>query len=478
MESASHDLNHEREILRTIFECAADPIFTISADGTVRSVNAAMTRLLGYEAKEMVGQGISLIMPPPYDSKLPWNPGRLQDTPAVVTGCLVSAQTKEGVLFPVQVSISEGRTSREHFFTGIMRDARAMVAAEREKRMLEGILLSSIDPILVIDTVGIILRVNESAVRMFGYSQVELLGANVSLLMPQPFKNQHDGYLKRYLAGGAKNIVGTGREVLGMRKDGSTLPLLLAVSEVRIEGAHFFSAFLTDLSHLKKQEAAEKAKSMFLANMSHEIRTPMNGIFGMLSLLKDTVLDKSGQIYVDICMRSAESLLTVLNDVLLYSKADAGAIELEHIPFNLISTVEDVLHIVSCSVVDGQDIDITSLVRSDVPLFLTGDGSRLRQVLLNLLSNAVKFTKYGEVSLEVSVVSLSPLVLKFDVNDTGIGISEAVQQRLFTPFAQADYEHHAAIWRDRIGFGNLQALGVVVSRKFDCPEHGGTWINI
>lgn len=108
------------------------------------------------------------------------------------------------------------------------------------------------------------------------------------------------------------------------------------------------------------------------------------------SLLKDTVLDKSGRSYVDICIRSAESLLAVLNDILLFSKASAGAIELERIPFNLNSTVEDVLHVVSSNVLPTQDVDVTFFMKPDVPMLLVGDESRLRQVLLNLLSNAGK----------------------------------------------------------------------------------------
>lgn len=144
-------------------------------------------------------------------------------------------------------------------------------------------------------------------------------------------------------------------------------------------------------------------------------------------------------------------ILAVLNDILLFSKADAGAIQLERVPFNLNSVVEDVLHIVSSDVTCSQQVDVTYFMKPDVPLFLIGDGSRLRQVLLNLLSNAVKFTKYGEVSLDVSVHSREPvLVFKFDVSDTGIGISEEDQARLlFSPFSQVD----ASLTRRHSGTG-------------------------
>ncbi len=192
-------------------------------------------------------------------------------------------------------------------------------------------------------------------------------------------------------------------------------------------------------SDIGRQKAAELAKSMFLANMSHEIRTPMNGIFGMLSLLRESSMDETDRSYLDTCMRSAEGLLAVLNDILLFSKAEAQAIKLEHVPFNLNEIIEDVLQIVATNITSAQDIELAFFIKNDVPMSLIGDPSRLRQVLMNLLTNGVKFTEYGEVSLNVSLVTMVPtLVLRFDVSDTGIGISEEDQKRLFLPFSQAD----------------------------------------
>lgn len=165
----------------------------------------------------------------------------------------------------------------------------------------------------------------------------------------------------------------------------------------------------------------------------------MNGIFGMLSLLKDKPLDGVNRAYVDSCKQSAESLLTVLNDTLLGSQT-APLQQLKKLPFNVIDVIEDVLCLVSTSVTLRQEIEVTYFMEMNVPYFLVGDGSRLRQVLSNLLSNAVKFTQYGEVSLDVSLVhSSDPLVLRFAVNDTGVGIAEADQAHLFSsPFSQAD----------------------------------------
>ncbi len=222
--------------------------------------------------------------------------------------------------------------------------------------------------------------------------------------------------------------------------------------------------FAMDVSEQKRRFAEiERQKSLFLSNMSHEIRTPMNGIFGMLSLIKDCRLEKDAQAYVDTCIRSADSLLTVLNDVLLYSKAEAGALQLERAPFNLNRVVEDVVHLVSTDRAPDKDIDVTYYMKTDVPVFLLGDAGRLRQVLSNLLGNAVKFTKYGEVSLDVAVASLHPLMIKFDVSDTGIGISEGDQGRLFSPFTQAD----ATITREFGGTGLGLAICKHLAKLFE-----------
>ena len=289
-----------------------------------------------------------------------------------------------------------------------------------------------IHSVIIINSKGKIEFVNPATIKTFGYTSEELIGQNVNILMPQPHKVRHDGYLKNYIQTGMRTMRAEGREVMGLKKDGTDIPFNLSVGDAS-DGR--FVGILTDLTNAKK---ADKAKTMFLANMSHEIRTPMNGLFGMMSLLKDTPLNEMQNNYIDTCIRSAESLLSVLNDILLFSKTDADALILENSPFNLADIIEDVLHVASSSVTTGHDIDITSYIRPDVPVYLVGDSSRLRQVLINLLSNAVKFTKIGDVSVDVSVAQKDPFMIKIAVNDTGIGISEEQIDKLFKPFSQAD----------------------------------------
>ncbi|MCP4162208.1 MAG: response regulator [Deltaproteobacteria bacterium] len=199
----------------------------------------------------------------------------------------------------------------------------------------------------------------------------------------------------------------------------------------KINEALFFSK--------RKAEAANIAKDQFLANMSHEIRSPMNGVIGFIDILLDTDFSEEQRHYLKLMKNSSEALLKVINDILDYSKIEAGKLDIEKLDFDLKIFLDEISDIISINVFE-KDLTFDNILGSDVPTLLIGDPVRLRQIVMNLCGNSVKFTSKGKIVNKVSLLSQkgSIVKLKFEVIDTGIGISKDRQYKLFRPFSQVD----------------------------------------
>lgn len=318
---------------------------------------------------------------------------------------------------------------------------------------------TAVDAIIVADKFGTVLSFNQAAEKIFGYEAREVVGQNVRMLMPEPDRSRHDGYLASYRETAKPKIIGIGREVTGRRKDGSILALDLAIAEWRDSaGEECFTGMMRDVSSRNQQarelqqateaaqqarveaEAANLAKTEFLATMSHEIRTPLMSIGGYADLLTRTGrLTNEHRRFVDLIRAANEALLTIVNDVLDFSKVEAGQLELQSQAFSLSDLIHNTIAIVR-PIAATKPIVLKWTVDGRIPEWRIGDDGRLRQIILNLLNNAVKFTDKGSITVTVSpkVSREGESLVHFAVVDTGMGIPIEQQHRLFKQFSQAD----------------------------------------
>lgn len=339
----------------------------------------------------------------------------------------------------------------------------------------QAILAQAVDGIITIDTQGIINSFNPAAEKIFGYPAAEIIGKSVNILMPSPHRENHDQYMRDYLRSGTKKIIGIGREVIGVHRDGRRIHLDLAVSESVSKSQRLFTGIIRDISARREAEAAleeaksaaEKAnriKSGFLARISHEIRTPMNAILGMAELLHDTRLTSEQKNYIQIFENAGKHLLSIINDLLDLEKIDAGKFRLETISLDLHTLFSETYDIMAIEA-QKKGLKLTYSISPEVPLEVVGDPLRLQQILINLVGNAIKFTEHGEVSFGArkGAVAMNErrsskkVELQFEVRDTGVGIAEAEQETIFESFTQAEQSSP----RKAGGTG----LGLPISRK-------------
>lgn len=347
---------------------------------------------------------------------------------------------------------------------GLIRSHELYRRLDEGSSRLRATLETAVDGIITINTKGIIQDFNRSAERLFGWSAEEVMGKNIKMLMPEPYQSAHDGYLHNYLTSGTAKIIGTGREVVGLRKDGSHMPMRLAVGRVELSGQLLFVGFVSDISDrhalevslretAERAEQAAAAKSTFLANMSHEIRTPMNSIIGFTELLLQTDLSAMQRSHLDTIRQSSRSLLGLINDILDTTKMEKGRLELE---FNDFSLKALAMQIESSLRLSAQAKNLALITRypDDMPVHYRGDALRVLQILNNLVGNAIKFTEVGSVEV---VFAYEAGEVHVQVRDTGIGMTAQQMDSIFSPFIQAD----ASISRRFGGTG----LGTTIARQ-------------
>ena len=331
--------------------------------------------------------------------------------------------------------------------------------------------------IMVLDAEQKVQLCNPAFEQMFQYSRRELIGKPVDGLLAETNLLAEARKISHETLGGIPITLVTKRK----RRDGSLIDVELHGVPLVVNGRVVGSLCLyQDISARKRTEeamqqakeaaeASSRAKSEFLANMSHEIRTPMNGIMGMTELVLDTELDSEQREYLNTAKMSADSLLSLINDILDYSKIEAGKLEIDAVDFNLGDAIGDTMKMLSLRA-HQKGLELAYDFQPDVPDALLGDPGRLRQVIVNLVGNAIKFTEKGEVILSVQAdwKTTDDIQLHFMISDTGIGIAPEKQAAIFEAFTQAD----GSMSRTYGGTG----LGLTISSCLVTLMHGRVWV--
>ncbi len=391
---------------------------------------------------------------------------------------------------------------------------------ERAK-LLSAIIENAIDGIITIDDKGIIEHVNPAALKLFGFEIKELVGKNVSALMPQPDKERHDGYIKNYDNTGQKRIIGIGREVIGQRKDGSTFPFRLGVSEVKFSDRKIYTGFIHDLSKHKEDEARIKSyteeledkirdrtrdlvklvaelesakehvnalfikekelnqlKTRFVSMASHEFRTPLSSI-----QLSATLIDKytpkqdieNIEKHTGKIKNAVGNLTTILNDFLSLEKLEAGKVEVHPTWFSIINFAEEIVE--EMQLISKQDQHIIYEHKGiSAQVFL--DINLLKNSVINLISNAIKYSGENTMIQFNSILKDDELLI--EIKDNGIGIPETDLHNLFEPFFRAHntgsipgtglglniVKRYVSLMNGNVACESAQNIGTTITLKF------------
>ncbi len=361
--------------------------------------------------------------------------------------------------------------------SGALEPDAALPAAPEPESMFRMLVENVADGILAVDGQGRIRYWNAAASRIFGYTREEILGRELTLLMPPETRDRHGHILELLRKGTPPPMPDSPRQVTGLRKDGGQAHLELSLAVWDQGPESLYAAIVRDITARKRMEAeiiqakeqaeaASRSKSEFLANMSHEVRTPLNGIMGMLQLLQETAPSPEQGEYIETALLSGKSLLRVIDDILDFSKIEAGKMEIEHKPFRL-REILDVLPALFGRQAERKGLRF-ELSQPEGDSAFMGDAGRIRQVLFNLVGNALKFTERGGISVRVEALAVNGperVRLAFGVADTGIGMSPEQVARLFEPFTQAD----GSYTRKYQGTG----LGLAIAKRLVTSMGGG-----
>jgi PAS domain S-box-containing protein len=475
--------NGDDNRLGVVLESLDEAVLCVDLAGRVTLMNRAAEHLTGFSGDTALGR----LLPEVFNviSEETRQPAENIVEKALREGkpCTFSSFTalisKDGAEHPVSVTASpipDGNGKSDGVvlsFEEVTEGRKLRLESRRFNMMVE----QAAQGIAATDVNGKITFANATMAALHGYQPTELIGKHLKTLYAPGQVTSQEAFLELV----RRNDHHTG-EVMHIRKDGTLFRAELKVSLLKEGPARPVGmvVFVLDITQRKLAEAelkaakdvaeaASRSKSEFLANMSHEIRTPMNGVIGMTELVLDTALTREQREYLEALKGSADSLLTLLNDILDISKIEAGRFELEPIEFSLRNSVTEILKTLAVRA-HAKGLELIYHIEPGVPDSLVGDAGRLRQIIVNLVGNAIKFTERGEVALKVKLEAerAGDVRLLFDVSDTGIGIPAEKQARIFGAFFQAD----SSMTRKYGGTG----LGLAITSRLVTMMDGRIWV--
>ena len=444
--------------VRTIIDTVVDGIVIIDELGTIRLFNEGCQRLFGYAPEEVIGRNVKMLMPSPYTEQHDGYLQHYRDTAEkriIGSGRNVQGRRRDGSVFPMYLSV--GELPEEHRgeggrFVGIIHDMTAELVAGEELRQtaarLHTIIESVPDAIIVIDERGRIDSFSSFAERLFGWANHEVAGKNVNLLMPEPYRSRHDGFLERYLTTGERRIIGIGRIVVGLRRDGSTFPMELAVGEMELSGRRLFTGFVRDLSERQLTEkrlqdlqsellhvSRLSAMGEMAAALAHELNQPLTAVINWTQAAR-RLLDTRTETdwtkalgFMDNSIEQASRAGQIIRR--LRNFVSKGESEPRHEAPNPIIEEAIALALVGAR---ERSVRVTLDLGSDLPTVLA-DKVQIQQVMINLVRNAIEAlaeVPAGRIALSARRHPDGRVIVA--VADNGPGIAAEQRDRIFVPF--------------------------------------------
>ncbi|MEP0940375.1 MAG: PAS domain S-box protein [Rhizobiaceae bacterium] len=475
--AAKSSAEHIAARFGAVIHSTTDGIVVVDQYGVIEQVNPALEQMFDHASKDLIGNSVACLMGPENAVKLANDIGNfLEDGVSQLVGRPFESEgmTRQGQLFPIELSISDFKVGDQQHFTGIIRDISSRHRGlENERAALaryQDVVTSALDAIVVINDEGTIVEFNPAAEEIFGFKHNDVVGKELAqTIVPNQHRGAHRKGMEHYLETGEGPVLNQRIEIDAVTADDRSIMIELAIKETMGPEGRLFFGYMRDITDKKaaetalveakeRAEVANRAKASFLAMMSHEIRTPLNGVLGVLTLLSDNVKKPDNVRAIKTARRSGKALLAIINDILDFSKLEAGKLDLEPGSFHTDILLDSIASLVRAQ---GQQkrLDLDFIVDDNVPDVLHGDQDRIRQVLLNLVWNALKFTDTGHVHVNlVNVGTTENVRIRFNIEDTGIGVPDDRVDELFTEFATIDASYARKFGGTGLGLSICKAL--------------------